>query len=344
VIFGETLAGTVDDLLDAVARQDVERYYATLDQVATATRQAAPAEVQEAIARLLPVLADIPLGVGADLAPLVGGMAEFGTDPTAALPVQVSRAALALELAARFADLVGDPPAADDGALIEPFLAEFVPAGPRYGLSEQEAQQLGEAWFTSNAWTQPVLYLAQRQDVRAVLPERERLLAATAAVAGHIEAAQWLHGLLLVLDDTPVTVLHRATGRAFRVRISGVGDNFQLHTLLAAHLIGAGRLPGVPPTPAEIEAATDGDPMPAGGIGGRFNLVAADGSWIWNEGRPADIPAHGGHRVVVLDPPPYERTWNAGRVYPLMKPGLVVEGELGAGEAAELAAWVKPAA
>jgi len=31
-----------------------------------------------------------------------------------------------------------------------------------------------------------------------------------------------------------------------------------------------------------------------------------------------------GTRVVVIDPPPYERTWNAGRAYPLMRPSVTV--------------------
>lgn len=32
-------------------------------------------------------------------------------------------------------------------------------------------------------------------------------------------------------------------------------------------------------------------------------------------GRPADTPSLEGTRVVVIDPPPYVRTWNAGRAY-----------------------------
>jgi hypothetical protein len=76
--------------------------------------------------------------------------------------------------------------------------------------------------------------------------------------------------------------------------ISGIGDNFQLHTLLAATLIGdpaRGLIPGTPPHPAWFAAATDGEMAPPGGIRGQFNLVDATGEWIWNEGRPADIPS-----------------------------------------------------
>jgi hypothetical protein len=162
----------------------------------------------------------------------------------------------------------------------------------------------------------------------------------------HIETAHWLSGLLLVLDDEPLLVLDHATGRGYRVTISGIGDNFQLHTLLAAALIGdesRGLLPGRRPTEAEIAAASDGEDLtPSGGIRGNFNLVDAYGEWIWNEGRPADIPKLEGVRVVVLDPPPYERSWNAGRAYPLMRPTVTVTGMLPAGEARQWLGLVKP--
>jgi len=93
--------------------------------------------------------------------------------------------------------------------------------------------------------------------------------------------------------------------------MSGIGDNFQFHTLLAgqfAEAVGA-----EPPTPIELAAARTGDPQSPDGINGTFNLVDPSGAWIWNEGRPADIPHCDGIRVVVLDPPPYARGWNAGR-------------------------------
>ncbi len=75
---------------------------------------------------------------------------------------------------------------------------------------------------------------------------------------------------------------------------------------------------------------------------GADEVVDAFGSWIWNEGRPADIPRLGGERVVVLDPPPYLRSWTAGRAYPLMRPSVDVQRVLAAGEAERWLALVKP--
>jgi hypothetical protein len=158
-----------------------------------------------------------------------------------------------------------------------------------------------------------------------------------------------------VLDDEPIVVLHPGQGKGYRVRISGLADNFQLHTLLADALIGRfpGRwLRGRRPSRAEVVAARDGavheDAPPAQGA---FNLwtwrgLKPDGTlrdsfagrahWIWNEGVPADIPPFEGTRVALLGPPPYPRGWTAGRRFPSMVGDLRVEGVLTRGEVRDL--------
>jgi len=345
------LGENCDELIEAVNKRDSRLFSQALEHVAEAAKRASPGEVQDALGRLSPVLAEIPYGVGADLARLAGAMADFATDVGVVLPVLAQRAVDAMEQAARFAAVygsaLGDLPEAGDPSQFQPTIARLTGAAARLGMSEREAYQLAEAWFAGGDWVQPVLYLAQRQEVRAALSGRERLIAAAEAVREHIGTAHWLYGLLMVLDDEPLTILHRPTGRGYRVIISGIGDNFQLHTLLAARLVGdesQGLLPGEPPSSAAIAAATDGsDLTPAGGITGQFNLVDGYGQWIWNEGRPADIPQLADERVVVLDPPPYPRSWNAGRVYPMMRPNLTVDRILTADEAADWLGLVKPA-
>jgi hypothetical protein len=332
--------------------------------LAGATPRAAPDDVQDAMARLAGILATIQFSRGFDLVQLAGAMTNHGPMPRELLPVLVRRATEVMEQAAQFVAKYGADdeslPDPKDPSLIEPVVARLrdilgrppaepplpgmpdLPADP-----EGTARALAEAWFTGDGWVQPVLYLSQRKDVRASLPQRARLLAATEAVAEQVNTAHWLLGLLLVLDDEALIVLHRATGRGYRVTISGIGDNFQLHTLLAVNLIGdesRGMIPGKPPTPAETAAASDGDLTPPGGIKGNFNLVDAYGKWIWNEGRPADIPHLEGTRVVVIDPPPYGRSWNAGRAYPLMRPAVTVDEILPAAEAARWLSMVKPPA
>jgi hypothetical protein len=349
VPYPHLLAQSCDALIDAVNRQDVGRLGTALQRLAGSVAGAEPAEVQEALVKLAPVLAEIPYGVGADVARVAGSMAAYGTDPMAILPTLVRRAVDAMEEAARFAvsyrQLGDDVPEADDERLIEATLDRFAAAAAGLNLTEQAAYRLGEAWFAGGDWVQPVLYLSQRKEIRGTLPERERLFAAIDAVREQISTAHWLYGLLLVLDDAPLIVVHRPTARGYQVTISGIGDNFQLHTLLAAQLIGdesRGLLPGERPPPVAIAAATDGEDLtPPGGIHGQFNLVDAYGEWIWNEGRPADIPLLEGQRVIVLDPPPYERSWNAGRLYPLMRPELRLDRVLSPEEAAHWLAIVK---
>jgi hypothetical protein len=349
-VTGRKLGKQVDDLVSAVNDRDDERFFAALKGIVQATAGASRDDVQAAVASLVPVLAQIPFGMGGDLAQVVGSMAGYATDPAVVLPALVHRAAEAMETAARFEQVYrsafGNVPDAEDPAEIEPTLDLFVSSAAEHGITDRDASTLVQAWFFGSQWVQPVLYLAQRQDVRAMLPERDRLTAAVEPMQEHVGAAHWLYGLLLVLDDEPLIVLHRATERGFRVTISGIGGNFQLHTLLAAALIGdesQGRLPGQRPDAAEIAAAGDGeDVTPADGIRGNFNLVDGYGAWIWNEGRPADIPELEGTRVVVIDPAPYERIWNAGRAYPLMRPTLTVDGALPADEAAHWLDLVKP--
>jgi hypothetical protein len=341
----------VDDIVAAVADRADDRYFGALQGIAEATPTAQPEEVDAALSRLTDVLAEISFGMGADLAQITGSMVDYGRDPLVVLPILVRRATEATEQTVRFAELhtgaFGDPPRPDDTDQIGPTMDRFLAWAPGQGLSEREASLLVQAWFCATEWVQPVLYLSQRKEVRQALPERARLLAAVETTREVVETAHWLYGLLLVLDDEPLVVLHRATGRGYRVTISGIGDNFQLHTLLAAALIGdeaQGLLPGQRPNSTEIAAATDGeDVTPAGGIRGNFNLVDAYGEWIWNEGRPMDIPELAGTRVVVIDPAPYLRNWNAGRVYPMMRPELTVNEILPAEEAARWLAKVKPA-
>jgi hypothetical protein len=331
-----TLPDLCTDLVDALDRFDVKAATTAFRAAAERAESAPPGELTAALLALRPGLATAVFGNGAPLAILASGLVEHGGDPTAALDVLVERVAAALEVAAAFpaaATAAGVDPAAHPRSLDESraVIARLVAAG----VEEDQAPLLTQSWFTVDEWIPGLLLPLQQKVARRSLPQRDRLTAATAAVADDVANAHWLYGLLLVLDDEELIVVHRATGTVYAVTVSGIGDNFQLHTLLAA------TLPGVadpPPRPAWVAAATDGEMAPPGGISGQFNLVDAAGGWIWNEGRPHDIPPVAGRRVVVLDPPPYERTWNIGRAYPLMRPEIRLDRTLPAEEAG---AWVR---
>ncbi|WP_433220108.1 hypothetical protein ACQP00_17070 [Dactylosporangium sp. CS-047395] len=338
------LAVRVDALLRAVAAFDVDGFYAALPAIAQSAEEAAPEEIQAALVRLEPALRPATFALGGGLAGLLGQMAWNGTDPAAVMPLLADRAADVLEQAVRFRalyrDAFGEPPAPREQEAAGAVLERFAGSARRRGLDPDAAEMLVQAWFCAEEWVQPVLYLCQRAEVRATLPQRERLTAAVAAARELYGTASWLWGLLRVVDHEQLIVVDRdfaRTGRGFRVTVGGIGDNFQLHILLAATLIGdpgRGLLPGRRPTAAEFAAATDGNPQPPGGIRGCWNLVDARGEWIWNEGTPADIPRLDGVRLIALDREPYARTWNAGRSYPRMAPRLLIDGALAPGEAA----------
>jgi hypothetical protein len=111
--------------------------------------------------------------------------------------------------------------------------------------------------------------------------------------------------------------------------MSGVVDNFQLHTLLMEAFPGEARR--VSPAAAAI-ARGRGPQTSEETIVGAWNLYtfqALSGGrlpagddlettdvWIWNEGTPSDIPLLDGHRVILLGPAGYEREWAAQRTFP----------------------------
>ncbi|HEY3562709.1 MAG TPA: hypothetical protein VGL05_34820 [Kribbella sp.] len=347
------LDGSIDLLLAAFQNRDSDAYASAGRQLVEVAQQASPEVLDAAVVRLLPVIAEIHTSGGAGLAQLVGSMVgTSGTSAPTVVPVLVERACEVMEhvlaFVASYREYFGAEPDRDDGSAVERYLQ----AAEARGVERPD--RYAAAWEVGENWVQPVLFLCQRTDVRRELPQRERLRSLVEQVDEVFpDVAPWLLGLLRVLDDETLIVVHRESGQVFRATMTGVADNFQLHTLLAANLLGSrrrlflrrgtGHLPGEAPTAAMVAAADgSGDMMPPGGVVGQFNLVDAHGAWIWNEGRPGEIPVVQGKRIVVLDPAPYQRSWNTGRVYPLITATMEVE-PLQEPEAARWRAAVKPA-
>ena len=332
-----------DQLIRSFDTHDDAAFETALNELGTSIPRLEPLEVARNAVALAAEIHRLPIGIGSYVTPMLGAMCGYGADPATVLPALVDGALRVLDNVAEFKALCAEsgialPEDRDESTF--PATMETLIAAVGDALETRKIAQLAESWFVGDAWVQPVLYLAQRKDVRIALPRRAELAAAIKTHTEDLSTAHWLHGLLLVLDDEPFVVLHRATAQGWRCTMSGIGDNFQLHTLLAgrfAEAVGAQS-----PSAVELAAANTGELEPQQGITGTFNLVDAFGEWIWNEGRPADIPRHDGTRVVVLDPPPYARTWNAGRLYPLMLPTLTVDAQLSADEAAAWLSKIKP--
>ncbi|WP_242436057.1 hypothetical protein [Streptomyces sp. Root369] len=269
------------------------------------------------MAALLPAFP--PIGPRPMLATAAGFCVERGADPVAcAEPIigSVHQDLLdALEFAHRWTatgaaeDELPEP----DEKIIDDALLS------RIGGDVYEATRLALAWCSVDKWQPPALaVLCRSAEVRrrhafAILPACRDL----AALERH--DLKCLAYALAVLDDEPLVVLHRPTGTGFEVRIGGIGDNFQLHTLLAHVLVGGGHVPGTAPSAQSVLLATE--PEPAQGrtqtiATGAFELRGQDGRQIWNEGLPDDIPVVEGRRLLVLDEPAYQRSWNADRFFP----------------------------
>ena len=332
-----------DQLIRAFDARDEAAFEAALNELGSAIPRLGPAEVARNAVALAAEIHRLPIGIGSYVTQLLGGMCDYGADAAAVLPALVDGALRVLGTVEQFKTLCAQsgvelPDSGDEAAFAATMSSLTAAAAGR--LEPRQIAHLAESWFAGDGWVQPVLFLAQRKEVRAALPRRAELLAAVEAAAEDLSTAHWLRGLLLVLDDEPLVVLHRATSQGWRCTMSGVGDNFQLHTLLAGQFAAA--VGATPPTPAQLAAAGTGQVQPAAGINGTFNPVDAFGAWIWNEGRPADIPPFDDIRVIVLDPPAYARSWNTGRAYPLMVPSLTVDERLSADEVARWLSTIKP--
>ncbi|MCX4658254.1 hypothetical protein [Streptomyces uncialis] len=289
--------------------------------------RAGESEFADAAPRLAALLAELPPGPRAVTAQLIGACVERGADPLVCAPALLAGLARTLEAAAEFPARWR---AAGGGELPQPDAGE-----PHSGVVARVGEDVARGWWNLPLWETAALAVLNHRAVRGLVPDRPGLLATAGRIAdaadGHL---QCLIHALLVLDDEPLVVLHRDTRTGYRMRMTGIADNFQLHTLLAAELAGAGHVPGEIPAPEAVAVCRDAPgQVPTTGT---FQLTAPDGGAIWNEGTPSDIPVVDGVRLLVLDPPPYARGWPTGRFLAGMPGDLRLERVL---DAAETGRW-----
>lgn len=346
---GTELDGLVDDLGSAVEAADGERFDAAVGALGAGLGPAGPRESAAVGPRLAALLPQCPPFPRAHVAMMVGACVERGADPVACADHVLAglREALtgALLLAGRWEATGG-------GELPDPQQDEPGKAHDRIEdpavLDEWNAHRAVAGWWTLELWEMAALavysHAAVRSSARASGVSAV-LLELADRYAGVSRELKCLAYAAKALDDEPLLVLHRPTGTGYLLRMDGLTDNFQLHTLLADALIGGGHLPGTAPHPEIValsrteELSPDQRPTAYGA----FNLLAPDGSWIWNEGTPSDIPVVDGVRTLVLDPQPYERSWTAGRFIQQIPGDLRLERVLAPQEAAARLAAAAPA-
>lgn len=332
---------------------DLAAFGRALGLVWTEAQACDPSKLTAAVEQLVPFVGRVA-GTFAKVAVLAGAFVERGASSLPLREVLPNRAAAAMELyelfPAAWAQASGGRPLPDRTG--PPTMTDVVRIladdARRRGNSEDGIQRLALSWFDLKDWLNPMITVMARPEFRIAMDHRDRVRAAAAAIAKDIEAARWVHGLSLVLDDEPLIVLDPATGRGFRLTISGVGDNFQLHTLLADRLTGPadrGLLAAPPPESAWVAAATDAEPGPfpsTAPILRRFRLFDGSGAYVHPEGRPYDIEPLEGIRVVVVQPAQGNFGWQFGRVYKHMKPTVTLDQVLDPAEAAHWLSRTSP--
>jgi hypothetical protein len=333
------LARACDALLRARRERDLEAFESATAQLWEAAQSASSDELTSALVACSGLLAELDPGFGGEFAVLCGALVERGADADPLAMVLCMRLAEVAVHAAEFAQVwAREFPGVD---VPEPEQSEFEAALERLDetIPPDQAVRLTESWFGLASWMRCATTVLQHSPTaRLACRCTPGLRSALSALEQVREDTGWVSMLLSVLDAEQLLVLHRGTGRGWRVSISGVGDNFQLHVLLAAVLSGPaeqGMLDGLHVDPAWTAVALDAPYEAFGGqVKGWFNLVDAYGNWIWNEGVPADIPAPEGVRIIQLDPPPYERTWDNARRFPMMAASISLDEVLSPEEAA----------
>jgi hypothetical protein len=332
-------------------------------------------EINEALRRFAALFPNVPLVALGLVAINCGSLVERGGDPAIAGPGLLERLPRLNETAADFYNRCRALAAADESLIDE--LRAALAADDAEQADELSPTEIIDKHVGSEGWQQladrfgPVLYrehpasvlghmseelfrlgliahLSRSKSLRAAARSQPELLAGTLrcdeAASSH---RSFLATMLQVLDGELLLVLHVPQRKGFDVRISGIADNFHLHTLLAGAIIGPpeeGWVEGEAPTPRAVAQCRDARIDRRGGdnVTGAFNLfnwtaLQPDGSlpegqgegaaahWIWNEGWPAEIVPFAGRRVVLLGPPPYTRYWRAGRQFQGMPGELAVE-------------------
>jgi hypothetical protein len=350
--------------------------------------KASSREVNDSLGRFASLLPDVPLVALGHVAITCGSLVERGGDPEIAGPALLERLTRVNETATDFYDRCRAQ-AESDAELIEELRAEAA-ENPSQDVDANDLTPAAivDDHIASRGWRHlaerfgPTLFKAypasvlghmaeeffrlgliahlsrskgMRRAARARSELLEQTLKADEAAGSH---RSFLAIMLQVLDDEPLLVVHVEQRKGFDIRIAGIADNFQLHTLLAGAIIGSpakGMVTGEAPSKRAVAECRDSAVGPSGGdnVTGAFNLwnwggLRSDGRlpegqtegsahWIWNEGCPADLVPFEGRRVVLLGPPPYARYWRSGRSFHGMAGELTVERRL---SEAEVAHWL----
>lgn len=361
------LLNSIDELITrATTSGDLREIDAAVQNVYEHLSTSRPEECNEGLKRLAPLIAETHPIPATRIALACGALVEHGGDPEIAAPQIFTLAPGILAGAARFYELCKERASAD-GLLPK---AKDIQEGEDDDDDEGPApQELAERYFGAIieefpeiAWSHVgeetltlalISHLAHSKKLRAQARSIPELLDQSNELdAASYGTRSFLSKMLLVLDDASLLVLDSDQNKGYRAKISGIADNFQLHTVLMGRLFGDPAEGWIDAEGFDMDqirrAMTEVCDKSSPIIQGAFNLwnwsgVLPDGKlpslkgqdqsngfehWIWNEGVPADIATFEGERIVILGPPAYERSWRGGLIFNGMQPEFVVREKL----------------
>jgi hypothetical protein len=285
---------------------------------------ATPAYIHTAIQSLTPLVASDDIGHAGYAALVIGALLEHGYDPSPVRNILIDRIRAILTSCSIFAahcrELVAADAEPDD---IEAFEEVFPTAA-------HDLPKEAEAWEGLHRFWQPGIALFSLST--AARQASQDLRALTQPLVDFHEGAYWLDLILSTPNGEPILVIEPASQQGFLGTMTGVVDNFQLHTILMDVF------PQQPPAQQRVAqqildvALGNGPQQTDDSVTGIWNLYMwtalqpngqlplpddKDSSqhWIWGEGHPQDIAIFQGYRVVLLGPPAYTRTWTSQRMF-----------------------------
>jgi hypothetical protein len=312
-----------------------------------AIRVASPDDVNAAL-RTLSAHFDLEnASRGAFLALVCGALVERGCDPLAIAKPLTERLASLLESSAELANACADQIAESEDKEEDP-IERFEKT--REQLVPTMAQQ-NAAWKALEQFWRPAIAVFSISPESRSSARHLRNLAAQ--ISDYHDAGHWLQLMLAVLDDEPIVAIEPKTNLGILGRISGVVDNFQLNVLLMDAFPKSGFLARrrVPQEVADV-ARGNGPQQSHHTVTSVWNLYTwaaieagmvlpdpgdygSSAHWVWNEGTPADIPVLDGHRVILLGPASYPRSWQSQRMFDNLRGNLEIERTLTKDEISE---------
>ncbi|WP_405520529.1 hypothetical protein [Streptomyces canus] len=339
----------VDELVAQMKSGSAPAYRTAIKRLADTARAGGPESLTATVEALAPLLP----GLGGDFAMtavLAGACVEWGASPTAlvdVLPRRASEAMMLNEVVPEFWEkATRGRPLPEPASASTHQLVRTLTGLPRWrrGVDKNTMTRIAMSWFDMEDWLEALITVMPDAGFRAAVPGdvKAELCEHAAAVAHRSQRAAWVGALAAVLDDEPLIVIHPRASRGYALTMSGIGDNGQLHILLADRLVGdpgQGLVAGDRPERSWAEAATSGDPRlgPDNPAIRCFRLFDGQGTYISPLGMPADIKPLDGTRVLVLHPPKGNYALGVGRVFEHMMPTLRLDRIL---EPAETQHWL----